>query len=112
MSSPKTVAEVLDAAATLIERPGAWTQDWFAKDADGEYVEETSCRAVCWCMRGAVFALAGYPDAEDVFAPIIAVIGGETTADIETWNDAPGRTQAEAVAILREAAVHARAGAA
>lgn len=116
-----TVAEVLDAAADLIEPEGKWTQGAFSRNADGaadaDEDETTAVEPVCWCALGAlaevsgkstldsyVFALA-YPDrAAPGYAALRAFIGGE----VADWNDAPERTQAEVVAKLREAAAAAR----
>lgn len=113
---PKTVPEVLNAAADLLERPGAWTQGDYARDdmglGIGDYTEEEREKGgfepVCFCTIGAINHARGRdPDTAlwgDLRRPIWDVLGETNIAD---WNDAPGRTQAEVVAALREAAAKA-----
>lgn len=105
------VADILNAAADLIEPEGAWTQGYFAADELGgkwQDEETTMYGAVCWCALGAVADVTGQDpwatwDATPAGAAMDAikqVIGGP----VVQWNDAPERTQAEVVAALREAA--------
>lgn len=88
--------EILFKAADLIEPEGRWLQDNFA-DGGG------------FCAAGAIFyASSGISDrrnadiARDVFRKIIR------RGNIGHWNDAKGRTQAEVVAALRQAALLAK----
>jgi hypothetical protein len=95
----KTVSEILFAAADLIEPEGAWTQRRFG-----------SREAGCYCIMGALHQHrwdAGLEFDDGVRAPALYLEGflGEIVAH---WNDARGRTQAEVVAKLREAAEKAR----
>lgn len=98
-----TPSQVLDAAADLIEPEGCWTQREWARDGDGR----GACHpddAACWCGWGAI--------------EVSSVGGGDTRALAHSfvqrcgfsigWNDAPERTQAEVVAVLRKAAELAR----
>lgn len=90
-----SVAEVLNRAADLIEPEGAWTQGTYGLIGDGEYR--------CLCLYGAVREAArGYPRA--VPKGCMSVLDGLCDNDPVGWNDTPGRTQAEVVAKLREAA--------
>lgn len=104
------VAEVLDRAADLIEPVGAWTQHVFARNAAGKPtgLSAFSGPPVCYCALGATSYAAGDNSAADSAADALLrdIVGG----DIDEWNDAPGRTQAEVVAALRSAAEAARAG--
>ena len=59
-------ADILRAARARIADPKNWTQNTFAKDADG--VELTSYdlsgdeySAVCWCAYGAIYAESSEP---------------------------------------------------
>lgn len=116
---PVLVSEILSKAADLIDKPGAWTQEEFAKAEDGTHWiedEEAFDGAVCWCALGAV-AVATNENPWSIW-------GSETLAGkaqfaltevvgfpVAGWNDAPERTQAEVVAALREAArIEAEAG--
>lgn len=117
--SALTVAEVLDGAANLLEKPGAWTQGAFSRNADGSAdrdEDETSASSpVCWCALGALAEVSGVDTLEPYAFALTApktpaylelrdLIGG----DVAYWNDEPGRTQAEVVGKLREAAALAR----
>ncbi|MGN6063805.1 DUF6197 family protein [Brevundimonas diminuta] len=112
--STKSPAEVLEAAADLLEQPGAWTQDEFARDSVGRVVCPTSTLATCWCVRGAIAAVNEDEDDHTAnnrnWKAAARLLGFHDAMDIELWNDAPERTQAEVVAALREAARQARGG--
>ena len=103
---PETVAEVLNRAADLLEKPGAWTQGAFALTADGKelvYGNNLS-KAVCYCVNGALFKVGTERqalDAQEILRDRLDVKG------TPYWNDAPGRTQAEVVQALRAAASQA-----
>lgn len=101
------VADVLDAAADLLSAPGAWTQGALARNALGKDAKVGEDK-VCFCMAGALVETSGPWSAAwaflDKFLPNVR--GANNTA---AFNDAPGRTQAEVIAKLREAANAARA---
>ncbi len=95
-----TPQEVCRAAADLIEPEGAWTQHFYARDADGVYRMPTEAQAVCWCMTGALMRIA-----PSEMAGAGALVRRVLNTDFsEQWNDHPTRTQAEVVAVLRRAA--------
>ena len=87
-----TTLTKLRAARALIER--GWTQEYFAKDKDGLWILPNSTDAVCWCITGA-FLAADY-DAE-LWNHAAEIAGAKSLSD---WNDAPGRTQADVLAIF------------
>lgn len=98
-----TVSEVLNAAADLLEKPGAWTQGSFARTASGKSESPFSPAASCFCLRGALCLVTRRP----LFAAMDAerkALGFSTDAAMAHWNDKADRTQAEVVARLREAA--------
>lgn len=97
---PQTPADVLRAAADLIEPVGAWTTGQYARNSEGRHVSPRSPRATCWCAYGAIAKIEGRvaPSFERA-EPLVAELGS-----VIHWNDAPGRTQAEVVAKLREVA--------
>jgi hypothetical protein len=111
MTAPQTVADVLDAAADLLEKPGAWTQKANARDADGNKVPVTGGKATCFCMAGAILHLTNgdYHSAEYV-RRVLPMPDEEWRDWLVAFNDAPGRTQSEVVAALRAAATSARQG--
>lgn len=94
--SGMSVADVLDAAASLIEPAGAWIQ--------GEEASTNLAGAACYCAMGAVAVVCppGLYHAAWGFAR--QACGGSVTR----FNDDSTRTQAEVVAALRQAASLAR----
>jgi hypothetical protein len=120
MASKLSVADVLERAADLIEPEGAWTQHAFSRNADGsvdrggeEDDDGIADNPVCWCALGAIATAAGVDLSFSGF-PNNGIVKDAASAfrAVEPypvdWNDAPGRTQAEVVSKLREAAALAR----
>jgi hypothetical protein len=106
----KSVADVLQRAADLIARPGAWTQGEFARGKTGRPVKTRDC-AVCLCVIGAIDVASGArpgTEANDDALRVLAWEVGCSLWDIAVWNDEPERTQEEVVAKLKEAATLAR----
>lgn len=107
--SALTVAEVLDGAADLLTPEGAWTQGRMARRQTGHTAWSLfDDSAVCFCAIGAMIRVSGSyePDLkEEAFAE---ALGFASASRLASWNDDPGRTQAEVVAKLREAAALAR----
>ena len=104
----------------MIER-GKWIQDTGAVDANGDACEPEEAAACGWCLWGAIMRIshdAKFKNkankAMNVLCDIIEARGeGQTdcleSMEIVTWNDKPGRTEREAVALLREGAQRAGA---
>lgn len=109
--SALTVAEVLDGAANLLEKPGAWTQDAYARGKSGREVT-TRKAAVCFCALGAIDYVSGYNPGvggdNEAKCYLASAITGRRYGGIASFNDDPIRTQAEVVAKLRKAAALAR----
>ncbi len=109
--SALTVAEVLDGAADLLTPEGKWTQGAFARDENGVEIETfRDENPTCFCLFGAVAYVAGaepeeYREPDFILREVIGVGSASAVAD---WNDTSGRTQAEVIAKLREAATLAR----
>lgn len=103
----KSVADILNAAADLIEPEGRWTQGEWKR----ERIDTDEC---AWCAEGAIALAAGIGcfymvrDSEPYRAFRNSL---PKRQDPFEWNDAPGRTQAEVVTALRAAAEKARAAA-
>lgn len=103
-----TAPEVLEAAADLLERPGAWTQGAFARDRKGWPQVSHDCRAICFCAVGAIYRVSGYgPATSEAFSHLSSQVRRN---NIGEWNDKPNRTQSEVVAALRQAARQSRGG--
>lgn len=72
-----------------------WCQGQYAKDAKGYPVPCYTAAAVSWCIDGAFMAAGlGMPGYISLSIPQPYTIG--------SWNDAPGRTQAEVIAMLEK----------
>jgi len=101
------VRDVLLAAAALLEKDGGWTQGASARDKSGEPVGVDAPQAVSWDIHGALARVAesitssAFNVAEEVLRSRLPPGG------IPEWNNAPERTQAEVVMLLRETAAHA-----
>jgi hypothetical protein len=94
------VSTVLRNAADLCDR--GWCQDALAEDEDGFYTDPKDEAASAWCVVGAIDVTA--PDVKTWAYALQAMERLVGIHDIACWNDWSGRTQAEVVAKLREAA--------
>lgn len=102
------------AAADLLERPGAWTQNVFARNSGGENVGVRHDSAACWCAMGAIRRIGGgaqTPATRDAVSALETMlsdgarnVSSDDDVWIPKWNDAEGRTQAEVVAMFRRCA--------
>ena len=104
MTAPNTPRSVLLAAADLVEPYGRWTRHELARDADGRSAAPTGPHARCWCVAGALQAVCGGAASgayQDAMEWLMRAAG---LTNVSGWNDAPGRTSAEVVALLRRAA--------
>lgn len=109
---------ILEKAAELISKPGAWTQGAFGLHTplSSSLVNDQTPRwvdgAKCFCALGAVAQAMGVnPEVAHVWdTPAARFLSNVTKGHLTvvSWNDAEGRTQAEVVAKLREAATLAR----
>jgi hypothetical protein len=85
---------VLRAARDLLTPPGAWIQGRYANDD-----------LTCFCLLGALgMADKGRPT--DPYFPVKDAIESHLPAcegHISVWNDEPGRTQADVLALLDRA---------
>lgn len=107
----KTAQEIAaDIARDFREDASRWTQRAWSRDANGVGTYEHSEDAVCWCLRGAIDIRLD-PDA--AAGPILSAfdraLGYEPEDDDDTlrfvaWNDAPGRTVGEVIALCDKVA--------
>lgn len=112
MSALPSIADVLDAAADLIEPKGAWCDD-FAQDKNGNPLRYGSDPdAVCWCALGAVEhatgrALGCPPEVQALYYRAETLLDKMTPRGILQFNRY--NPQASVVAKVRQCAVLARA---
>lgn len=103
--------DVLKATRELIALPERWTQRALARDEYKAPVGIFSSRAVCFCLEGALIRSEGDNDDADAFYGAENAIKGAKKAiykvigsgSISLFNDAPGRTHSEVLAVLDEA---------
>lgn len=92
--------DILKAMRALLARDGGWTQGACARDVAGKEVDELSARAVSFDALGALTRAgrdARPGEGGAAMAQLRDRIGFKTLGD---WNDAPGRTQAEVLALV------------
>lgn len=111
--APLSIADVLDAAADLIEPEGAWTQGAFSKTKGGRYNGDLVAprKPACWCVLGAIARVSDSDPTrpfEGIARDAMLALDCVASGDVPGWNDAPERTQSEVLATLREAAALAR----
>jgi hypothetical protein len=99
-----TPADALRQAAALIAKPGAWTQGAYALTKNGRLIPPSSRHAACWCLSGALKRVAPGARHAAVRGDAIVALGRVLKSNAVCWNDTRGRTQAEVVAKLIEAA--------
>jgi hypothetical protein len=98
--------ETLEGAKNLLLTKG-WTQGVMARNAGGS---PTPCQwedAACFCIMGAISRASEGDDDSPGFKAIGAFVGSYRR-QIAGWNDAPGRTLDEVIAVLNRAIADAR----
>lgn len=95
-------AKLLTQARAVIER--GWCQGCFARDAEGQPVAATDPLAETFCIRGATRVVSPNDDARErahwhLENAIIDVTQRSYTS-LASYNDDPGRTQAEVLAVF------------
>lgn len=98
----------LDAARRLIA--GGWSEP-YSLDADGRLCDATAEGVASLCLVDALQVACGgnvaqQLEAEEVLGAVLRVQSGES--QVARWAAAPGRTQAEVVALLARATSRAR----
>lgn len=91
-----TERECLAVARDRIGR--GWTQGKYALTSTGMATLANAPDATCWCLLGAIQEPGGFANL-DALKRLTALAGNHPAA----WNDHPGRTQAEALALVERA---------
>lgn len=68
----------------LLEDPKHWTQEAFARDKDGQQVDESSPDAICWCVVGACRKLYTPEERTKIYDRLRSEVPHEA---IMAWND-------------------------
>lgn len=95
--------EVLKAARELITDRNAWTQNNYAKDADGKGTGTADDNAVSWCAYGAISHVCTCKaiEIEDNSAPASRLIDAMGGAAVSYFND--NHTHGEVLAAFDKA---------
>lgn len=99
-------------AYEVLENYG-WVQGTEARDRDGNDVPPLDDQAVCFCLQGAIRRSTGGDNEFEKFRisneKVQTVLNGKLGPAVPgttwEWNDTPGRTKEEVIAVLREADV-------
>lgn len=93
--------------ADVISR--GWTKGDYARDAEGKPVHFTSPSATCWCLVGAIRAVAMEHRISHIAVRLEVLEYLRHTGRVlrlnsalATWNDDPARTQSEVLSLLNE----------
>lgn len=93
----KQPIDILREMRELLAEPERWTQSVLAKSKFGNAVTTRSPRAVSWCLLGAHYRVTNGWTASDAWDILQRAAG---VSSLSFWNDAPGRTHAEVLALL------------
>jgi hypothetical protein len=105
MTIPKKLT-LLQQARALLAEPTAWCHDTYARDGDGEAVLPYESTAVAWCAIGAIVRFQEFHGrtrlaASKVLNRAAFLIAG--TLVTSHYNDHPGRTHADILALYDRA---------
>lgn len=101
----------------LLSEPGRWTQGVTARNSQGIQVGAISRDAVCWCLIGAVTHAYHDGDQMRMLRRMLAAVLAEMRQArlssserdmipiIAEWNDAPERTHADILRVVRKAGI-------
>lgn len=95
--SPEAVAVLTKVERLLVEK--GWTQAVMARDSAGYSVSEDDDRATCFCLYGALWRTAQNQDG--LRNSVRDALHDATGGNFVKWNDAPGRTKDEVLALIR-----------
>ena len=101
------------AVRELLSVPERWNKGFGARNSKGEAVSSLSPTACAWCLKGACAQVTGieYSVVGDRFDRLIVSIRMVCGYFVSDFNDAPGRTHAEVLALIDKAIETERAAA-
>lgn len=103
-----TTLEILEAGRARIEK--GWCQGHYALTAESEIPLSATGPPAAWCAIGALIDVQSrpFPREADNFLEA-AVMEWSGYANVLRWNDEPGRTQADVLALYDRAIAKAKA---
>ena len=84
--------ELLKAAKAVIEKEENWTQNAYARNAEGEKVAGDSSSAVCWCSLGA-FDKVSQGAVNSTWTDAVGILSYVSGDSIATFNDSHTHAQ-------------------
>jgi len=87
--------------AELLADPARWTQDTWARSANGSVAKWGDKQACKFCMMGAIFRVYGPRYEPAMWRRLHDSLGGS----VSQFNDAPERTHAEVLEAVRRAGI-------
>jgi hypothetical protein len=92
----------------LLDSPEKWTKGVCARDSRGKEIDPESPKAICWCIKGALYKC--YPDDDDwytAYNQLVKAKGYETWkyGGVVSWQDDPRTTYEEVIEVLKLADV-------
>lgn len=84
-------------AKNLKKNPHTWTKGAFARDKDG--FKCANSKGVCWCILSHIEIRHG-----GMAESFSHAAGLQNACELAEWNDAPGRTVAEVIALCEQVA--------
>jgi hypothetical protein len=81
-----------------------WTQEVYARDASGDEARYLDSGAVCFCLDGCYLRVIDAGATLPARQIALEILYEFTDGNYVRWNDAPGRTKRQVMAMLRRAA--------
>ena len=100
MTPDPAVIQAFDALAERLARPEAWIQGTYARNVLGFASGISDSDATCWCLTGAL-RLTPCPEYRVVQSHLLLAIQPFVT--LVSWNDRPGRSHPEVLALIAAA---------
>lgn len=88
--------QLLKAVREKLTPQGAWTQNVYARNSNGDVVSSRDFDAVSWCILGA----ADMGDRRGYEGQLADAMGFKSAGRMENWNDRSRRTQTQIIARL------------
>jgi TolB-like protein len=98
LSENERIVSDLTEARKLLEK--GWTQNAYARNANGVAVDEENPNACSFCVRGALNRAHASLETHLLVGRVVKERTGGLW--VHLWNDAPGRTREEVLAMIDE----------
>lgn len=89
-------------AYELLDKPEKWTQNAFGKLPNGIATGSKDPEACSWCLSGALIKCYDIYEDSSLYQRQRDKVISKLGIHILRWNDTPGRTYEEVIALLKE----------